>query len=111
MVEQIKAICAVHGTNIKSLEKDLGFGNGTIRRWDERKPSYDRIEKVAKRFNVPISYLTGETDAQQKKPAPPEGNGQIGPNKRKLLEAVDDLSEAEMLILMERIQKLKESRV
>lgn len=109
MVEQIKSLCAAHGTNIKSLEKDLGFGNGTIRRWDERKPSYDRIEKVARRFNVPVSYLTGEE--QQKKPTTVSGDGQIGPNKQKLLEAVDDLSESEMLILIDRIQKLKESRV
>jgi len=69
MVEQIKELCAAHNTNIKSLEKELGFGNGTIRRWDERKPSYDRIESVARRFGVTVEYLlTGEE--KEKSPAP-----------------------------------------
>lgn len=70
MVEQIKALCAANNTNIKSLEKELGFGNGTIRRWDERKPSYDRIESVARRFGVPVSDLIGD---DQKEPAISDG--------------------------------------
>lgn len=62
MVEQIKKLCAEHKTTVKSLEKELGFGNGTIRRWDTNAPSVERISMVANRFNVPMSYLMGETD-------------------------------------------------
>lgn len=68
MVEQIKQLCVKNGTSIKALEKELGFGNGTIRRWDTSKPSIDKILKVAEKFSVSASYLTGEE--QQKKPAP-----------------------------------------
>lgn len=43
------------------------------------------------------------------KPAPKSEH--IGSAKQKLLDAVDDMSEAEMAILFERIQKIKESRI
>jgi transcriptional regulator with XRE-family HTH domain len=62
VVDQIKKLCAEHKTTVKSLEKELGFGNGTIRRWDTNAPSAERISMVANRFNVPMSYLMGETD-------------------------------------------------
>lgn len=63
MVEQIKRLCSEHKTSIKALEKELGFGNGTIRRWDKNTPSIERIKLVASRFNVPISYILGWDDA------------------------------------------------
>lgn len=57
MVEQIKQLCIENKTSIKALERELNFGNGTIRRWDDIKPSYDRISKVAEYFNVPVSRI------------------------------------------------------
>lgn len=67
MVEQIKKLCSDNKTSIKALEKELGFGNGTIRRWDTNAPSVDKIILVANRFNVPVSLITG-TDEQKEKP-------------------------------------------
>lgn len=99
MVDQIKALCAAHNTNIKSLEKELGFGNGTIRRWDERKPSYDRIESVARRFGVPVSYLTGE--GQKEKPVP---------DGTRLNPKYYDLSDENRLLIDEMISKLLKSQ-
>ena len=62
MVERIKNLCSNNKTSIKSLERELGFGNGTIRRWNENTPSIERIVAVANYFNVPVAYLTGDVD-------------------------------------------------
>lgn len=59
MVDLIKDLCSKNKITIKSLEKELKFGNGTIRRWDDKKPSYDRIAKVAEYFGVTVDYLLG----------------------------------------------------
>lgn len=57
MVSEIRELCKQNNTSVKALEEELGFGNGAIRRWDVNAPSYDRIEKVAKKFNVPVSFF------------------------------------------------------
>lgn len=62
MVSKIRELCKQNNTSVKALEEELGFGNGAIRRWDTNAPSYDRIEKVANRFNVPVSFFL-ETSA------------------------------------------------
>ena len=79
MVERIRNLCTERRTSIKALEKELGFGNGTIRRWDDNAPSFDRISLVANYFNVPVtfitdgilplSYITGENENKES-PAP-----------------------------------------
>lgn len=57
MVERIKSLCDQNGLTFKTLEKELGLGNGTVRNWDDSKPSVDRVALVAKRFGVTIDYL------------------------------------------------------
>jgi transcriptional regulator with XRE-family HTH domain len=98
MVERIKELCSDNNTSIKALEKELGFGNGTIRRWDKNAPSVERIAMVANRFGVSMAYLMGDTDdpsdkslthwaellpEENKKPTTVSGSGQI-PNYSKL---------------------------
>ncbi len=72
MVEEIKNLCKKNGTSIKALERELGFGNGTIRRWDDSAPSFDKIQKVCEYFNCSILELTGEVE-QKEKPAQESG--------------------------------------
>ena len=48
-----------------TLEKELGFGNGTIRRWDERMPSADKALIIANRLEVTVEWLlTGKESAE-----------------------------------------------
>lgn len=61
IVETIKKLCKSHDTSIAALEKELEFGNGTIRKWDKAYPSADRLKKVADRFNVSTDFLLGRT--------------------------------------------------
>lgn len=66
MVENIKALCERHKTTLKSLERELGFGNGTIARWDDNSPAISKVLKVADYFDVDVyTIIYGE---KQKSP-------------------------------------------
>ena len=65
IVERIKTRCKEKGTTMGTLEKELGFGNGTIRRWDERMPSADKALIIANRLEVTVEWLlTGKETAE-----------------------------------------------
>lgn len=57
LLERIKAKCVENNTNLKQLEKELSFGNGTIRKWENQKPSYDKVVAVANKLNVSLDWL------------------------------------------------------
>lgn len=57
IVERIQIKVKEKGTNIKTLEKEIGIGNGTIRRWNERSPQCDKISLVANYLQVSIDWL------------------------------------------------------
>lgn len=73
MVSLIKELCASKKTTIKALERELGLGNGTIRRWDDSSPAYEKLQKVADYFGITVAELTGETLTNENKPATHEG--------------------------------------
>lgn len=66
MVEIIRQLCDENNTSFKALERELGFGNGTIRRWDTSCPTMDKVIAVADRFGVSVAYIAGETDIKNK---------------------------------------------
>ena len=104
MVERIKKLCSDNKTSIKALEKDLGFGNGTIRRWNVNAPSFDRIALVANRFNVPISFITGDEEQKEKPTLPKES--ELSPVKQQiwdLLNSMDDNTLDKALIILRTI--------
>jgi len=98
MVAEIRALCQTRNTSVKALEQALGFGNGTIRKWDDQSPALDRVLKVANYFNVPVSVLTGE---ETKNPAPREGDG-----RNRLLAIADSLSDEELELFIANAEKL-----
>ena len=55
----IKELCKTHGISLKSLEKELGYSNGSLSK-AKVIPS-DRIYEIAKHFNVSMEYLMGES--------------------------------------------------
>ena len=69
--------------------------------------------KIASYFHVSTDYLLGNTDdptpAGQKE-GPPQGGEPIGPNKRALLDLVEDMSEDEMAALLELVKATKKMR-
>ena len=109
MLDKIKALCKEKKTSISKLEKQLGFGNGVIGRWDKSVPSYERLAAVANALDVPVAYLTGETDnpsAGIKKDPIPKDEVE-GSAKQKLLDALDGLSDSQIEKLIGIIEEAK----
>ena len=55
--ERIEKLRKEAGLSQGKLEKELGFSNGSISKWKNSNPTYERLQKVANFFNVPIEYL------------------------------------------------------
>lgn len=66
VVERIKSLCESKQTTITALERDLGFGKGILRKWDEVAPNSDKLQKVADYFHVSVDYLLGRDDKDEK---------------------------------------------
>lgn len=65
---RIKELANARGLSLPNLESELGFGSGTIVKWDKSTPNVDKLQKVANYFGVTIDYLvTGEKDDEQNK--------------------------------------------
>ncbi len=66
--ERIKKLANSEGLSLPKLEEELGFGGGTISRWDKSAPSADKLAKIADRYNVSVDYLLGRelTDKDEK---------------------------------------------
>lgn len=73
----------------------------------------EQLDAIAKILGTTSAYLLGVTDdptpAGQKESSP-QGGEPIGPNKRALLDLVDDMSEDEMAALLELIKVTKKMR-
>lgn len=109
MLDKIKALCKEKKTSISKLGKQLGFGNGVIGRWDKSVPSYERLAAVANALDVPVAYLTGETDDPsagiKKEPVPKDEV--VSSAKQKLLDAFDGLSDSQIEKLIGIIEEAK----
>lgn len=57
MLETIKSICKARGMSIRVLEQEAGIAANTITRWDENKPSYDKVMRVADVLGVTMDEL------------------------------------------------------
>ncbi len=75
IVERIKLKCKEQNTNIKTLEREIGIANGSIRRWENQKPSYDKIILVAEKLNVTVNWLIFGKEASE-----------LSPDEQKLIE-------------------------
>lgn len=53
--------------SISGLEKELGFGSGTIRRWQTNDPGLEKVIKVANYFEIPVTDLITQDTKQNKK--------------------------------------------
>ena len=62
---RIKELAERQKLSIRSLEEKLGYGNGTIRRWEKQVPGVDKVHKVADYFNVSVDYLLGREDTAE----------------------------------------------
>ena len=69
-LERLKLLLDRRKMTMAELERSLGFGNGTIRRWSNNYPSIDKVIAVADLLNVDIAWLlTGKEEATVPKEA------------------------------------------
>lgn len=57
IVERIKNLCNAENITIKELERIIQISNGSIRHWNEKTPSVERVLLVADHFNVSLDWL------------------------------------------------------
>lgn len=61
LLERIKELRESHGNiSINRLEKEAGLSRGSLAKWDDHAPSYEKLKKIADYFEVPVSTLTDE---------------------------------------------------
>ena len=81
--ERIKELAKAKGISLPTLEAELGFGNGTIVKWDKSTPNAEKLNTVAKYFGVTMDYLlNGEMT-----------KGLTNKDKRDISKTVDELME------------------
>ena len=61
ILSNIARLCKENGISIAKLERELGFGNATIRGWGSSSPNVDNLKKVADYFGVTIDSLIAAT--------------------------------------------------
>lgn len=64
--DKIKELANSKGMSLPNLEAELGFGNGTIVKWDRVTPNVSKLSKVADYFGVTIDYLMAGEDKDKK---------------------------------------------
>lgn len=57
--DRIRVLANEKGMSLPTLEAELGFGNGTIVKWDKASPNSEKLSKVADYFHVSVDYLLG----------------------------------------------------
>ena len=59
--DRIKSLAEPLNMTFASIERDVGIGRGTIRKWDTNCPAADRLLKVANLLNTTTDFLlTGD---------------------------------------------------
>ena len=66
LVDRIDMLAKALGHTLTSLERELGFGKSSIRKWDEKKPSCDKLLQVANFLSVSMDYLMTGDDSRLK---------------------------------------------
>lgn len=56
----ISNLCRDKGISIAKLERELGFGNSTVRGWANSSPTVEKLKAVADYFGVTVDDLLAE---------------------------------------------------
>ena len=55
--DNVKKVCEEKGISIWRLERDLGFSNRSVSKWNESEPGIWKVQKVADYLGVTIEEL------------------------------------------------------
>lgn len=59
LYEKIRKLCKEKGVTVTEVERDLGFGRGSLSKIDKHKPSNEKIKALADYFGISQDELTG----------------------------------------------------
>lgn len=60
----ISNLCRDRGISISRLEKEMGFGNATIRGWATSSPTVEKLKAVADYFQVTVDELIRDEEGE-----------------------------------------------
>lgn len=63
---KVAKLCADKDISIRALERELNFGNGTIREWEKRNPRVDLLKKVCDYFGVTLDEMMRGDDTNNR---------------------------------------------
>lgn len=61
LYDKIKEVAKTKSLSIYRIERDLGFSNGSLRKWNNSTPSATSLKKVANYLNVTLDDLLEES--------------------------------------------------
>lgn len=98
IVNNIRTLAATRGTNIATIERELGIGNGTIGKWAKaaKSPPYETLYKIATHFGVTVAELTGEADEKGIKKQPAANSDELTETQRELFKLSQKMSDDEL---------------
>lgn len=68
MYETVKSLCAARDMSIRELEYKMGFSYGSIAKWKDHTPAYEKVVKVANFFHVPPAVLRDDVRGRSSDP-------------------------------------------
>ena len=96
--DRVQELCDSKGISIYALEKELGLGQHTIRKWDKAKPN----------FGVSTDYLlTGNTEDPDDETIRIAEELRRSPGRRMLFHSTRDFDEEEMMNIAKLIDSFK----
>ena len=88
----IAELCKKNNLAITALERELGFGRGSIGKLRTGSTTLERLQKIADYFGVSVDYLLGKTD-KKNNPAAESSKAILSPKQQELWELIHSLPE------------------
>lgn len=57
LVDRLDRVVKERGLTFNRIERELGLGNGTIKRWNDQSPRLDKLTAVAQFVDISLDYL------------------------------------------------------
>lgn len=114
--EKVLELCKGYGIPQTVLEKELGFGRGSIGKLRKGKTSVDRLQKIADYFHVPISFFTDQENGQSTGYYTDTETARLAqklftdPDIRILFDAADGSAPEDLQMAADLLKRLKEAR-
>ena len=86
--DRIKELANQRKVSVAELERALGFGNGSISKWNKQSPSTEKLKQVADYFQGSLDYLVGRAD--DKYDLSPQEKIDIGIEAEKMMKGLNE---------------------